>query len=93
MIWSALAGGQLFTDNSAHTQRIHQAFTRAGQIMGLSTTGAIYAWIMRLPSKPVLITGSGRIHAVTDALAASQIQMDAVMWFKLLEVIRGYEVA
>ena len=75
MIWSALAGGQLFTDNSAHTQRIHQAFTRAGQIMGLSTTG------------------SGRIHAVTDALAASQIQMDAVMWFKLLEVIRGYEVA
>ena len=37
MIWSALAGGQLFTDDSAQTQRIHHAFSRAGQAMGLST--------------------------------------------------------
>ena len=93
MIWSALAGGQLFTDESAHTQRIHQAFACAGQEMGLSTTSAIYAWIMRLPCKPVLITGSGRIQAVTDAVAASQIQIDALVWFELLEIIRGHEVS
>jgi predicted oxidoreductase len=93
MIWSALAGGQLFTDDSAHTQRIRQAFTRAGQAMGLSTAGAIYAWIMRLPSKPVVLTGSGRIEAIAEAVAASHVQMDALMWFELLETMRGYEVA
>jgi predicted oxidoreductase len=92
MIWSALAGGRLFSDNSAHTQRIHQAFTRAGLTMGLSTAGAIYAWIMRQPCKPVLITGSGRIDAIADAVAASQIQMDTLMWFELLEIVRGNEV-
>jgi predicted oxidoreductase len=92
MIWSALAGGQLFTDDSARTQRIRDAFTRAGQEMGLSTAGAIYAWIMRLPCKPVLITGSGRIEAITDAIAASQIQMDAIMWFELLKIISSHEV-
>jgi predicted oxidoreductase len=93
MIWSALAGGQLFSDDSADTQHIRQAFTHAGQAISLSTAGAIYAWIMRLPCKPVLITGSGRIQAIADAVTASQIQMDALMWFELLEIIRGYEVA
>ena len=92
MIWSALAGGQLFTDDSAHTQRIHQAFGRAGQEMGLSTTGAIYAWVMRLPCKPVLLTGSGRIEAIADAVSAANLQMDALLWFELLETIRGQEV-
>ena len=93
MIWSALAGGQLFTDDSAHTQRIRQAFARAGQEMGLSTAGAIYAWIMRLPCKPVLLSGSARLQAITEAVAASNIQMDALLWFNLLETIRGDEVA
>jgi predicted oxidoreductase len=93
MIWSALAGGQLFSDDSAHTQRIRQAFTHAGLAMGLSTASAIYAWIMRLPCKPVLITGSGRLQAIADAVAASQMQMDTLMWFELLEIIRGHELA
>lgn len=93
MIWSALAGGQIFSANSAHTQRICQEFTRAGQELGLSTAGAIYAWIMRLPCKPVLITGSGRIQAIVEAVAASQVEMSALMWFELLETIRGFEVA
>lgn len=93
MIWSALAGGQLFADDSAHTQRVHQAFDRAGQEMGLSTTGAIYAWVMRLPCKPVLLTGSSRLKAITDAVNASNMQMDALLWFELLETIRGQEVA
>ena len=93
MIWSALAGGQLFTDDSAHTQLVHQAFDRAGQEMGLSTTGAIYAWVMRLPCKPVLLTGSSRLKAITDAVNATNMQMDALLWFELLETIRGQEVA
>jgi predicted oxidoreductase len=93
MIWSALAGGQLFTDNSAQTQRINQAFTKAGQAMGLSTAGAIYAWIMRLPCKPVMLTGSGRIQTIIDAVAASHGQMDELQWFELLERIQDIEVA
>lgn len=93
MIWSALAGGQIFTGNSAHTQRICQAFTRAGLEMGLSAAGAIYAWIMRLPCKPVLLTGSGRSQAVAEAVAASHVEMSALMWFELLETICSQEVA
>jgi predicted oxidoreductase len=93
MIWSALAGGKLFADTSAYTKHIHQAFAHAGQAMDLSPAGAVYAWVMRLPCKPVLLTGSGRIQAITDAVAASNIRMDALLWFNLLETIRDHEVA
>jgi predicted oxidoreductase len=93
MIWSALAGGQLFSDDSTHIQRIRQAFTHAGLTMGLSTAGAVYAWIMRTPCKPIILTGSGRPQAIAEAVVASHVQMDALMWFELLETVRGYEVA
>jgi predicted oxidoreductase len=93
MIWSALGGGALFSGHTAHTQRIYQAFTRAGLSMGLSPAGAVYAWIMRLPCKPLVLTGSGRIQAIAEAVTASNVQMDALQWFELLETIRGHEVA
>lgn len=93
MIWSALGGGSIFSNHTAHIQRIHQAFTQAALSMGLSPAGAVYAWIMRLPCKPVVLTGSGRIQAIAEAVSASNVQMDALQWFELLEIIRGHEVA
>lgn len=93
MIWSALGGGEIFSNHTAHIQRIHQAFTQAGLSMGLSPAGAVYAWIMRLPCKPLVLTGSGRIQAIAEAVTASNVQMDALQWFELLETIRGHEVA
>ena len=93
MIWSALAGGQLFSNTSAHAERIHRAFINAGEKMGLSTAGAVYAWIMRLPCKPIILTGSGRIQNIAHAVDACNKQMDELLWFELLEVIRNQDVA
>jgi predicted oxidoreductase len=93
MIWSALAGGQLFSNTTAHAVRIHSAFINAGLKMGLSATGAVYAWIMRLPCKPIILTGSGRIQNIAEAVDACNKKMDALLWFELLEIIRNQEVA
>jgi predicted oxidoreductase len=48
---------------------------------------------MLLPCKPLILTGSKSIEVITDAVAASNVQMDLIDWFELLQVIRGYEVA
>jgi len=32
----------------------------------------VFAWIMQLPSRPVPLTGSGRIAAVAEAVQATQ---------------------
>jgi predicted oxidoreductase len=93
MIWSALVGGKIFTEQSERAQRINKVFTDAGNKMGLTTSGAVYTWIMLLPCKPLILTGSKSIEVITDAVAASNVQMDLIDWFELLQVIRGYEVA
>lgn len=61
--------------------------------MGLTTGGAVYNWIMLMACKPLILTGSKSIEVITDAVAASNVQLDLFDWFELLQVIRGYEVA
>jgi predicted oxidoreductase len=52
MIWSAL-GGQDIYGAIRKAQRVNKAFTDAGNKMGLTTSGAVYSWIMQLPCKPL----------------------------------------
>lgn len=92
MIWSALGGGRLFAVDSVQARRIQQVAGRIGEELGLSVAGVVYAWIMRLPCKPYPLTGSGRIEAIRDAVAASQVDLGLPHWFALLEAMRGCEV-
>ena len=94
MFWSALGGGRLFDPQAAAPiQAIRTAFEQAAQTLGLpSAAAAVYAWLWRLPSRPVLITGSGRTQAVDEAVAASTCAFPLELWFELLAVIQGHEV-
>jgi predicted oxidoreductase len=92
MLWSALGGGALFQPTAPHAVQALAAFTQLGLELGLSPAGAVYAWLMKLPSRPVPLTGSGRIAAIADAVAASKVEMDLQRWFDVLQVLRGQEV-
>jgi predicted oxidoreductase len=48
---------------------------------------------MQLPSKPVPITGSGRIEAISVAVAGTSIKLSRTDWFAILRAARGHEVA
>lgn len=92
MVWSALGGGRLFTGDAPQAVRVRQVAAAIGEELGLSTAGAVYAWIMRLPCKPLPLTGSGRITAIREAVAACHVTMEPAQWFALLEAARGNEV-
>lgn len=92
MIWSALAGGKLFAEPSAHPG-LSQTLGRVATALGISPTAAAYAWILRLPSRPVLITGSRRLEVIQDAVSATGVQMSRQQWFAILEAATGHEVA
>lgn len=94
MFWSALGGGRLFADQAPEPlQRIRRAFAEAAQALGLpGPEAAVYAWLWRLPSRPVLITGSRRVSAIDDAIEASACHMPMELWFELLAVVQGHEV-
>ncbi|MCA1248824.1 aldo/keto reductase family oxidoreductase [Massilia sp. MS-15] len=93
MVWSPLGGGRLFTSSDARAVDVR---TVAGEIaarMEQPLASVLFAWIMALPSRPIPLTGSGRLEAIRDAVAGAGIRLAREDWFRLLRAARGHEVA
>ncbi|MYN20543.1 oxidoreductase [Rugamonas sp. FT107W] len=93
MIWSALAGGRLFSRDDADGERVRAAIQQVADELGRPFGSVVYAWIMQLPSRPLPLTGSGRIEAVAEAVQATQFSLGREQWFAILRAARGHEVA
>lgn len=92
MIWSPLAGGRLFGDDAA-TVPLRAKLRQVAAETGRSFTSVVFAWIMQLPSRPIPLTGSGRIEAIREAVEATRFTLTRQQWFEILRAARGHEVA
>ena len=92
MVWSALAGGRLFTEDSPRAQRLRAALGKIAEERGVSPTVVAYAWILRHPSQPLVLTGSRRIEATREAVASTEIQLTREEWFSIWTASAGQEV-
>ena len=91
MAWSCLGGGRLFNDDEVQPLR-NELDTIARELNAESIEQVVYAWILRLPSKPLPIIGSGKIERVRSALAAEELQMTRQQWFRIRKAALGYDV-
>ncbi len=92
MIWSPLAGGRLFDGQDPQAVRVRQAMQPIADRLGVSVATLAYAWILRHPSRPYPITGSGRIEGLRDAVAALDISLDAQDWYAIWVASKGRPV-
>lgn len=91
MAWSCLGGGRLFNDEAF--QPLRDELTQVAQELNAETIEqVVYAWILRLPSQPLPIIGSGKIERVRSALAAEQLKMTRQQWFRIRKAALGYDV-
>ena len=90
MLWSALGGGRLFTGGAP--AGLLECIQQLAAEYQLSPAALVYAWLLRLPSQPLPLTGSGRIGAVRDAVAACHVTLRREDWFALWQAARGREV-
>jgi predicted oxidoreductase len=51
-----------------------------------------YAWILRHPSRPIPVTGTGRLQGLTEAVAALDVQLSAADWYRVWQASIGHEV-
>ncbi len=93
MIWSPLAGGRLFSRDDADGSRVRAAIQQVAGELRRPFGSVVLAWIMQLPSRPLPLTGSGRIQAVAEAVEATQFSLSRSQWFAILRAARGHEVA
>ena len=91
MAWSCLGGGRLFNDEEFQPLR-NELEIIARELNAESIEQVVYAWILRLPSKPLPIIGSGKIERVRSAQAAEELQMTRQQWFRIRKAALGYDV-
>ena len=83
MIWSALAGGRLLSDEGEQAQRVRAVLARLAAELNVAVSTIALAWILQHPSKPVVLTGSGKIASIKEAVAATEIMLSREQWFAL----------
>jgi predicted oxidoreductase len=93
MIWSPLGGGRLFRAQDEQSQRVRAALEVLGREYNVSAATIAHAWIRRHPSKPIPITGSGRVDALREATASLGVQLSAEDWYRVWQASMNREVA
>lgn len=91
MAWSCLGGGSLFNDEAFQPLR-DELQTVANEIGAETIEQVVYAWVMRLPSKPLPIIGSGKIERVRSAIHSLSLDMSRQQWFRIRKAALGYDV-
>jgi predicted oxidoreductase len=92
MIWSPLAGGRLFSEDSEQAQRLRWVMGEIGARLGASLTTLAIAWLLRLPCKPIPVVGSRRLNATDEAVAALKLMLTADDWYRIWSASTGHEV-
>lgn len=91
MAWSCLGGGSLFNDEAFQPLR-DELQAIATEIGAETIEQVVYAWVMRLPSKPLPIIGSGKIERVRSAIHSLSLDMNRQQWFRIRKAALGYDV-
>ncbi|MEO7964914.1 MAG: aldo/keto reductase [Gemmatimonadaceae bacterium] len=92
MIWSPLGGGRIFTESDASAVRVRAALEQVGADHGVEAPTIAYAWLLRHPSRPVPITGSRRISAIREAVAALDVSLSSDEWYSIWVAGAGRQV-
>ncbi|MCP3699823.1 MAG: aldo/keto reductase family oxidoreductase [Aliivibrio sp.] len=93
MAWSCLAGGEIFSGQSEQAIRVRNVLEELKEEVGAkSIDQVIYAWVRKLPSKPLPIIGSGKIERVQAVVDAMDINLTREQWYRVWVESKGHGV-
>ena len=93
MAWSCLAGGNIFSAQTEQAKRLRETLMDLVEELGAnSIEQVIFAWVLKHPSNPVALIGSGKIERVTEAVGALALQMNTEQWYRVWVASKGFGV-
>ncbi len=93
MIWSPLAGGEIFTGQNERAVRLRKTLQKvANELNADGIDIVMYAWLLAHPAKMMPIVGSGKLDRVKSAIAATKLTLDRQQWFTIFESSNGHPV-
>lgn len=93
MIWSPLAGGRLLRGDDPAATRVRAVLQALAQEHGVAPATVAFAWLLRHPARPLPITGSSRVEAIAEAVAALSLRLDSEAWYRVWSASTGHDVA
>lgn len=93
MAWSCLGGGAIFSGQTEQQIRVRDELEAIREETGAASIDqVIFAWVRRLPSRPLPIIGSGKIERVQAAVDALDIELTREQWFRVWAASKGHGV-
>lgn len=94
MAWSCLAGGAIFSEQTEQACRLRLCLEELAQEIGAkSIEQVVFAWVLKHPSNPVALIGSGKIARVKEAVDALALKMNTEQWYRVWVASKGFGVA
>lgn len=92
MIWSPLAGGQIFTGKDERSANVRKVLEELSKDYGVETDVLVYAWLLKHPVKMMPICGSGKIERVKNAVKALDVELKHEDWYKIYVASKDQEL-
>jgi len=92
MAWSPLAGGALLTASKTTHASLTKLIAQLAEQYNASADQILYAWVNRLPSRPIPIIGSGNLQRIQTAIKSLQVELSAEDWYRVWSEAKGHEV-
>ena len=93
MVWSPLAGGRIFYEDSEQAARVRQALQAVGQELGGASLDQVaLAWVLTHPARFVPVLGSGKIERIQSAAGAEALRLSREQWFAIWSASTGTPV-
>ncbi|MCG6200518.1 aldo/keto reductase [Psychromonas antarctica] len=93
MAWSCLAGGGIFSEQTDQARRLRGTLTELADELGAnSIEQVVFAWVLKHPSNPVALIGSGNIARVQESVGALTVQMTTEQWYRVWVASKGFAV-
>lgn len=97
MAWSPLGGGKLVAahpielqePNHARRIQLRETLDRVARDRGISRTTLAVAWLLKHPSKIMVVVGPTHAAHIREACAADDVELTREEWYTLLEAARG----
>lgn len=92
MAWSCLAGGEIFSSSSEQAVRLRSTLLDIAEELGVTIEQVVYAFVLRHPSKPLPIVGSGKFERVESAVKAMSLSLSREQWYRIWVASKGHGV-
>lgn len=91
MIWSPLAGGNLFAGSDERSAKAMKVISRLAEKYGVEPAVIVYAWIMYHPVGAMPLVGSSKLDRLDLAIRALDVKLEHNEWYQIY-VASGQQV-